>query len=213
MSASTVWSRRICRCIKSFRREADENCSVPPQMKSKRNNPIKTAKHHWWPGSLSKAWARGDGCVTQLRWDGEETSGDPYRFGFSKNTHHLKPGGDGGSLWDTSFEGDFQRADDAFPDLALWLSKLKVKRPKSAALSERLLAQPLPKDWRATLSECLASLIVRSPCTRNQIRALIEPLALDYPTRAQARASSRRIWCVRRARLLAPSQAAANSWR
>src|SRR4051794_39667206 len=105
-----------------------------------KRDPVKTEKHHWWPGSLSKPWAREDGRVTQVMWNAEKVDGAPYGFGFSKNTHHLKLGEN--NPWNASFEGDFQNADNEFPNLVDWLLRLEVKRTKSTLLIDRLLAQP-----------------------------------------------------------------------
>jgi hypothetical protein len=140
----------------------------------------KSAQHHWWPRSLSKYWAADDGCVTQLRWDGQELRLPPSKFGSIGNAHHLKFSEDGPC--NSSFEDDFHKADDAFPSLAEWLLNLDIKRAsKNAPFQDRFLAQAISKEQRHSLSECLASLIVRSPRSRNNIRLLIEPAREGLP--------------------------------
>jgi hypothetical protein len=141
---------------------------------------LKSAQHHWWPKSLSKAWAAADGCVTQLWWDGREHRQQPGKFGSIGNAHHLKFSEDG--LWNSSLEDDFRKADDAFPELTDWLLKLELKHAgKRARFHERLFAQPLTRERRHILSECLASLIVRSPYFRNNIRIAVEPAREGLP--------------------------------
>lgn len=134
---------------------------------------LKSALHHWWPRSLSALWADTDGCVTQLSWDGTKTRSKPANFGAIKNAHHIKfsevdP-------WNTSFEQAFADADGQFADLAEWLLDLNaVDRPKALQLADRFTGHALPERRRAQLAITLASLIARSPRSRNNIKLTVE---------------------------------------
>ena len=141
---------------------------------SLRKPPLKSALHHWWPRSLSRFWADDTGIARQLWWNGREVTSRPETFGAIKNAHHIKLR-DEGTVWDMSFEQAFSRADSQFPGLVDWLGTLESKTvDASAPLVARLCAQPLPIERKKQLSECLASLIVRSPYSRNMIKLTAE---------------------------------------
>lgn len=145
-------------------------------MSSKRK--LVSAKHHWWPRSLSKQWAAADGCVTQLSWDGSAVRSPPANFGVIGNAHYIKFSED--SPWNYSFESVFGSADSQFPYLAAWLLELETKSVRSKAqLKDRFLVQPLTRERRNQLAEGLSSLIVRSPRSRNNIRITIQSYASE----------------------------------
>jgi hypothetical protein len=140
--------------------------------------PPKPANHHWWPRSLSKQWAGSDGGVSQLSWDGSEVRSNPSNFGAIRNAHHLTRGND--SPWNATFEPVFDKADNTFPSLTEWLLRLNAKRAGRDTFDDRFEAKPLSQERRLELAECLASLIVRSPRSRNNIKITIESyLAVD----------------------------------
>ena len=127
-------------------------------------------------------WAGADGCVTQMSWEGEAVRSKPAKFGAIKGAHQMKFGGDEGSPWDTNFEPEFQRADSAFPDFVGWLRGLDSRAGCARAeIQDRFLAQPIPQKQRDQLAECIASLIVRSPCTRNSIKTTVESYRKGAP--------------------------------
>jgi hypothetical protein len=143
-------------------------------------NSLKSALHHWWPRSLSKLWANDCGSLTQLWWDGKEVCSQPATFGAITNAHHIKFGHD--SPWNSTFEHAFQYADEVFPDLAHWLRNLDIKRVgKRASFQKRFRAQRLSLERRRQLAECLSSLIVRSPASRNKIRITAEEHRAGLP--------------------------------
>lgn len=51
-----------------------------------------------------------------------------------------------------------------------WLITLEAKRASAGPFGGRLLAQAMDRKQKEGLSECLASLVVRSPAMRNRIR-------------------------------------------
>jgi hypothetical protein len=123
-------------------------------------------RHHWWPKALSGFWAGSDGMVSQLLHNGEETRQVPSEFGHDKHSHNLRMGGP----WDSSFEHMFNRADSSMKDFISWLGSLEVARERQARpIAERLIGQRMANEQRAMMSECLASLIVRSPQLRHRM--------------------------------------------
>jgi hypothetical protein len=135
--------------------------------------PLKSAFHHWWPQSLSKAWVDADGCVTRIESDGSKLRRPPAKFTGITNAHHIKPGES--SPWNSSFEPIFDGADGAFPKLTPWLQGLEVKHTRrGTSFADRLLAAYMDKTRRRQLAECLSSLIVRSPRSRHLIRITVE---------------------------------------
>ena len=137
--------------------------------------PLKSELHHWWPQSLSRYWADGDGVIHQLFASGrvvEQTN--PRKFGAIRNAHHIKFG-DAPSPWEFSFEGEFGAADSAFRGVIAWIENLeRLSIGESATLSDRFLAQEVGWDALNELLHCLLSLVVRSPRFRNQMGLTIE---------------------------------------
>lgn len=130
------------------------------------NKSLKSAQHHWWPRSLSKFWADDEGQVTGLFADSRVQRAPPQRFGAITNAHHIKIGGS----WDGTFEPIFNTPDSQFPEMVNWLRGLDIKHCRSSDdIHERILALSISDERRKCISECLASLVARSPSTRNLI--------------------------------------------
>lgn len=128
---------------------------------------LKTELHHWWPRTLAEHWRDQRGMVSTVMRSGEVKRARPGAFGALTNAHHIKLGGP----WDSTFEPVFNTADNETADLVRWLLTLEAKVADSAAPRiTRILAQPLPGDRQLQLARAAASLIARSPRTRDQIR-------------------------------------------
>jgi hypothetical protein len=138
---------------------------------------IKTELHHWWPRSLSMHWENEDELVSQLWPDGRIVRAPHGNFGAITNAHHMKMGGP----WSSTFEPTFNRADNEMGDLIEWLLGLdsSIADP-NGEVGPRILAQPLPADRQHQLARCMASLVARSPRTRNAIRLTTEHYRKGY---------------------------------
>ncbi len=135
---------------------------------------VKNALHHWWPRSLSKFWADESGHVYQLSYNGQLVRSFPKNFGATRNAHNITfdrtP-----TDWDMSFESAFGSADAGFPSIVAWLRSLSSPIPASTlSFAERLTPLGVKGERHASLSECLASLIVRSPNYRYRIQITTE---------------------------------------
>lgn len=75
---------------------------------------LKSERHHWWPECVSEHWKDADGCVHWLSPDGKVRRAPPKNFGVIGNGHHVKLGRGRPTVWDHSFEAQFQKADDNF---------------------------------------------------------------------------------------------------
>ncbi|MEL7689479.1 hypothetical protein [Citromicrobium bathyomarinum] len=147
---------------------------------------IKSERHHWWPEGVSAYWADQEGGVNWLLPDGAVRRSVPKNFGVIGNGHAIKLGGDleKGSVWDSSFESEFQNADDNFPSLIQWLDTLDRSGPPfDRPLAERIKAEEASDEQFAQLIECLVSLAARSPMHREQGVALAEHLRGPLPER------------------------------
>lgn len=140
------------------------------------NYPAQAAKHHWWPRGLSKFWKDDAGMAHRVSWDGELETKPPKSFGHTRNDNNVTLGVSP-TPWDFSFEHTFQEADDAFPRLVEWLRTLSSPiRPTDVAFAHRMTPIALSDAMHATLAKCCASLIVRSPSLRSQVRLSTEDL-------------------------------------
>lgn len=106
-----------------------------------------------------------------IRPDGEVRRSLPGAFGGIRNAHHIKIGGP----WDSTFEPTFNVADREMGDVIGWLLSLEAStsdanRPRL----QRIMAQPLPVKRQQQLARTAASLLARSPRTRNEIRLTTE---------------------------------------
>ncbi len=94
-------------------------------------------------------------------------------MGYAPDNHNILS--EGGSPWDSTFEPDFDAADNAFPRVLRWLEEIRSGHPDG----DRVRGVGIPDDRRAQLAECLASLIVRSP----RLRYLSEKWTAEYQVR------------------------------
>ncbi|MGF1594724.1 MAG: hypothetical protein ACFCUW_15695 [Kiloniellaceae bacterium] len=134
----------------------------------------KNERHHWWPRGLSKFWQDDSGHVHCVSCDGELVRSFPKEFGAIRNankiTYAKTP-----TVWEESFEGTFQLADDNFPNLITWLQGLNSELlATSGPFSSRLTPLIVKQNIQVLMGVCLASLIARSPSFRNRVRLTLE---------------------------------------
>jgi hypothetical protein len=147
---------------------------------------LKSQRHHWWPECVSEFWKDDGGCVNWLLPNGEVRKAPPRNFGVIGNAHHIKlgPNPSEATVWDQSFESEFQRADDNFPRTIKWLSSLHREAcPHASTLTERFLPQNAPDEEIGLLVEGLVSLAVRSPMNRESAVSLAEHFRGPLPDR------------------------------
>ncbi|QNO25494.1 hypothetical protein EEB18_011810 [Sphingopyxis sp. OPL5] len=145
---------------------------------------IKSAGHHWWPECVSEHWADDDGGVTWLLPDNSVRKSVPKNFGLIGNGHTIKIGENPSEVtpWDTSFEAEFQVADDNFPSVIDWLYRLdRCYPPFSDAAEERIVHVSAADKQFEMLIECIVSLAVRSPKHRETAVALAEEFRGPLP--------------------------------
>jgi hypothetical protein len=122
--------------------------------------PIPGEKHHWFPKAMSKAWADTEGQVWRTNSRGHTKKRHRSAWGYRPDNHNILS--EGGSPWDSTFEPDFDTADNSFPELIRWLEAIRTEHPED----DRSKGVSISDDRRAAFAECLASLIVRSPRLR-----------------------------------------------
>ena len=133
--------------------------------------PIAGQRHHWFPKSLiNAAWLGPDGKVSRTNSMGHTKRWHSSGTGYGRDNHNILS--EGGSPWDSTFEPDFDKADNAFPAVVAWLEQVLKDHPESIrAKGIRILG--IDRD---NLAECVASLIVRSP----RLRYLSEKHTAEY---------------------------------
>jgi hypothetical protein len=144
---------------------------------------LKSERHHWWPRCVSQFWVGPDGGTGWIKPDGSEKRIPPAQLGMIGNGHHIKlaePGIE--TPWDSTFEPEFQKADDHFPSVIEWLESLN-RAAAQGSVTDRFLAQPATDDQLRMLTECVVSLAVRSPMNREASVALAEDLRGPLPER------------------------------
>jgi len=144
---------------------------------------LKSERHHWWPRCVSARWAADDGTVGWIKPDGSCIRVPPKELGVVGNAHHIKLGrlpGDS-TTWDTSFEDEFDAADNNFPSVISWLERLNHEFVQGRDLRDRFLAESAPDDQLRLLTACVVSLAVRSPMNREASVSLAERLRGPIP--------------------------------
>lgn len=162
---------------------------------------VKSQRHHWWPETLSEFWKDPeDGFTGWLRPDGSVKRLPPKNLGAITNGHAVKWGKepDDRTGCDASFETEFDRADSHFPGVLAWLKSLDRTDQPDAAKPVRFLAVQSNDAEISRLMECLVSLVVRSPVTREAAVALAEGLRGPLPERERNTLISANLWHLQR---------------
>lgn len=149
------------------------------QMKTKRQLVLGEG-HHWWPENLLKEWEDENGKICRIDYHGEILEGTRRNLAKIKNGHNFIIGKD--SSWNHTFEGQFDKADNQFPSVIEWLEELKKRHlnTKGTLSSSPFLPHDYDEALWQKLSECIASLVVRSPCFRN--RSIAFPEGISTPS-------------------------------
>jgi hypothetical protein len=156
---------------------------------------LKSELHHWWPRSLSSRWAAEDNKTGWIKPDGTCKRLPPHHLGVILDGHHIRFGDRGEStLWDTSFEDEFDKADSHFPAVVAWLERLDRRPTSSTRIRDRFVSQPARDEELRQLTECVVSLAVRSPMNREASVAAAEHIRgpLKNPERERLIAANMR---------------------
>lgn len=135
---------------------------------------IRAAIHHWWPQTLADHWMNSEGVVNQVHNDGRIIpQRNTKNFGGIRNAHVIKldtkP-----SVWDESFEGQFDFVDSNIDQTVSWLKGFQISGVQSQEFSDRLLELPFDGTRTNVLLALLISLAVRAPKFRNSIQLIID---------------------------------------
>jgi len=145
---------------------------------------LKSERHHWWPRCVSKHWADTEGFAHWITPDGTCKRVPPAQLAMIGNGHHIKLSRNpaDSSPWDMSFEREFDLADGNFPSVIAWLNTLTSQKLFNLQLRERFLPQPCTDDQLKILTECVVSLVIRSPKSREAAVSVAEYLRGELPT-------------------------------
>jgi len=139
---------------------------------------LKSANHHWWPRGVSRNWAAEDGTIGWIKPDGTISRVPSAKLGMIGNGHHIKLGESPGKgdPWDSSFEKEFDEADNNFSTVISWMKSLNRRYMSQICIRERFLPQPATEKQLKQLTESVVSLAIRSPRNREASVSLAEQL-------------------------------------
>lgn len=139
---------------------------------------IKSAQHHWWPRCVSCHWADEEGKTGRIESNGSVKRLPPDKLGMIGNGHHIKFGNKLGEQTelDTSFENEFDKADNHFPTVIKWLKQFEQNLIKAPTVCNGFTPQTASDNEIRMLTECVVSLAVRSPMNRQASVALADKL-------------------------------------
>jgi len=105
---------------------------------------LKSERHHWWPRCISRHWASEDGTTGWIKPDGTSLRIPPAKLGMIGNGHHIKLGKSPskGDPWNSSFENEFDEADDSFSSVISCMEGLDRRNMPEVLIRERFLPQP-----------------------------------------------------------------------
>ena len=140
----------------------------------------KSREHHWWPVALQKYWADKNGDVSWIDPEGviQKKRIRNRKIAYKSHGHTMFRG----SVWETNFEVEFSRADDAVPKIVETLLDLKPlgRTPTEFFSLMRLILKRdrhlrdmckfyhLDEGVHRSLLLVLCSLVIRSPGNRNR---------------------------------------------
>ena len=127
-------------------------------------------RHHWWPISVSSGWAGSDGWIGRVDTEEKVTYSVPAKTARISDGHNIKLN----SPWDTTVEGEFDRADSVFRDV---INRLRCVSDLHAAADEDssgFCSHHINDRDLDAVVHCIVSLIVRSPRFRYLALDLIE---------------------------------------
>lgn len=139
---------------------------------------MKSERHHWWPVCVSRRWGDENGGVTWLLPTGEERRLRHDAHGVIYNGHFIKLGAVANEVTelDQNFEPVFGDADSSFTYVIDWLERLDFAPPSVRGFECRFVPQTASDDDFNRMVECLISLAIRSPMTREACVGLAEKL-------------------------------------
>ncbi|CAN5387741.1 hypothetical protein BH09PSE2_BH09PSE2_21580 [soil metagenome] len=144
---------------------------------------LKSERHHWWPMCLSRHWVDQAGMIGWINPSGTVRRVSPKNLGLIGNGHAIKLASGGDSPWDQSYEGVFAKADSAFPPVISWAEALYGEFRPQADLQDRYTTHAATDEQLSLVSECIISLVVRSPRSRDSAVALAEHYRGPLPER------------------------------
>jgi len=127
---------------------------------------IRGEKHHWWPKCLSKHWVNERGFINRITPQGNVNELPPSKIARISNGHNFLM--EETSPVDHTFEQEFDRTDADFPMIINWLNELRQNHTLSNMNEEEAyFTHNYEIELLNRLSNCMVSLVVRSPKFRN----------------------------------------------
>lgn len=139
---------------------------------SKGPEKLKSARHHWWPESLSEFWKDSEGQVYVTQPNGSQRRQPPKGVGVINNGHHIFRDGD----WQSSAEPLFSEADTnvTFFIKALRDNEDLFKYVNKNGANYAGFSEEIDNFSQDIFFEFIASLIVRSPQFRSKAKITVE---------------------------------------
>lgn len=127
----------------------------------------RSARHHWWPKSLSQYWTDEKGHIHRIDCDGKDVPSTPQTLARISGGHNIVF--DNPSPWDESFESYFDRPDGNFPTVVRWLEEIVASHipAKKNQAGPYFCPHECGDDDLLRLFECMLSLAIRSPRFRS----------------------------------------------
>lgn len=129
---------------------------------------------------MSQFWTNEKGFISRVDTSGNLSQSLPKNTGRISDGHNIRLDG---STWDTTFEQHFDRPDSQFPSVIKWLSLMAENHPKSGSNQADGIhhAQVCGEPELRSLSECIISLVIRSPKYRNSVMQSAEAFRSNIP--------------------------------
>lgn len=143
---------------------------------------VKGERHHWWPESLSQYWVNSRGVINRISTTSEIIQARPNKFAKISDGHNTQFSGP--SPWDSTFENEYDNADSNFPTVVDWLGELTQMHQDRLSKPDDVHSHHQCTDKQfGLITECLSSLVIRSPKYREYAVSLAEHIRGPLPKR------------------------------
>jgi len=130
--------------------------------------------HHWWPEGLSSHWMNNYNLINVITPNEKTFCSPPKKLGCIAGGHNVilnKP-----SKFDHTFEGEFDKVDSDFKMVIEVLTEVIKKHLKYNISEVTYYEHSYDNEFLNNLCNCMVSLLVRAPMTRNEIVGIVEAI-------------------------------------
>ena len=130
--------------------------------------------HHWWPESLSINWVNNESLINVIKPDGRTFRSPPKKLGRIGGGHNVIL--NESSNLNHTYESEFDVVDSDFKKVIKVLTEIVKSHHQNNNCESNYCEHTYDNVFLNKLCNCLISLLVRAPMSRNQIVGFIDEI-------------------------------------